>query len=345
MRAQMKLTDLEYIDTRRKPEAALAVYAEIATQGLTVPLREEAWFKQAVVLALNDQRLESVERLVEMLRVFQSGPLRVEAQALLIEQLPVVLKQLVEAKEYVKALVLAKQNRELFTRGWLAPALLFDLAEAYGRLGLVEQAALTYQYLFEISTEGDRERIYLPLIRALFASGQHVQVEQYADRYALRFPQGSDSQAVYYFKVRSLYVSGQLDKALELLQSEAARRSPQVELLKARIFFEQKQWPQVIEVLERPEFKEWLDQEGLNLLLAESYFQSGLDDKARTLFTQIIAQDEANGQGRFRLAQIALRQNNRPQALKLLSELAEKGKDDLWTKLAREEAALLQLQQ
>lgn len=344
MRARMKLIDLDYLEARVKPEAALAVYSELAEAGKTVTLREEAWFKKAVVLAQTKQHIESVHTLGDMLRVFQSGPLRVEAQALLIEQLPTVLKQMVDANEHVKALVLAKQNRTLFAKGWLAPNLLFDLARAYSNLGLMAQAAETYQYLFEVATEGEQEGVYLPLIQTLFASGQYVQAEQYADRYALRYPHGSDSQSVYYFKVRSLFASGQLEKTLELLRSEDAPRSPQLELLKARIFFEQQQWPQVIEVLEQPELQASLDQEELILLLAESYFQSNQDDKAKPLFARLADLKEKSEQARFRLAQLELRKNNRPLALKLLQELAEKGTDSLWTKLAREEAALLQLQ-
>ena len=342
MRARMKLTDLDYADGKMKPETALAVYAELAGEGPTVALREEAWFKQALVQALAGHQSESVQLLVDMLRLFQSGSLRVEATSLLIEQLPTVLKQLVAAKEYVQALVLAKQNRELFARGWLAPGLLFDLAKAYNQLGLVEQAAQTYQYLFEVSADGDREAIYLPLIQALFASGQHVQVEEYADRYSLRYPKGGDSQAVFYYKVQSLYASGQLDKALSLLHSEDASRTTGVDILKARIFFDQKQWPQVIEVLEQPALGEQVAAGDLSLILAESYFQTARDDKARPLFARLAEKDEGSEQARFRLAQIELRGNNRAQALKLYKQLAEMGTDSPWTRLAREEVALLQ---
>ncbi len=344
MRARMKLTDLDYAAGKMKPESALAVYAELANEGSNVPLREEAWFKQALVQALTGRQRESVQLLVDMLRLFQSGPLRVEATALLIEQLPGVLKQLVAAKEYIQALVLAKQNRELFARGWLAPGLLFDLAKAYNQLGLVEQAAQTYQYLFEVSADGDRETIYLPLIQALFASGQHVQVEEFANRYSLRYPQGGDSQTVFYYKVQSLYASGQLDKALSLLHSDEASRTPRVDILKARIFFDQKQWPQVIEVLEQPALGDQAAAGDLPLLLAESYFQTARDDKARPLFARLADKDDGGEQARFRLAQIEQRGNNRAQALKLYTELAEKGTDSPWTRLAREEAAILQLQ-
>ena len=62
------------------------------------------------------------------------------------------------------------------------------------------------------------------------------------------------------------------------------------------------------------------------------------------LFQRIMKQKEGSEQAQYRLAQIAAKKDDKQQALNLFKELAEKGKDPLWIKLAREEAAILELE-
>ena len=99
----------------------------------------------------------------------------------------------------------------------------------------------------------------------------------------------------------------------------------------------------VIEILSRPEFKTLLEQGDHRFQLAEAYFQTGKDDLAGLLYAQIAEQKPDNEQVLFRLAQLELRKNNPAEALNLFKKLAETGKDPLWTKLAREEAAILKI--
>jgi len=343
VRALLKQIDLDFTSSKMAAHEAEAAYGKYAVAAESVALREESAFKQALVNALSGAGEASVNQCMHLLRGFQSGHLRTEAMALLIQQLPAVIRQLVKNEEYVKALVLTKQNKQLFVRGWLDTTLLYDLARAYSKLGMDDQTAQTYQYLFEVSGEADKEKIYLPLLQALSASGHHVQVEEYADRYLLRYPKGADLPAVFAFKVRALYASGQLDKALKLMTAEASPRVQELELLKGRIYFENKEWQKVIDTLTQPGVQEVLAQQAMLLPLAESYFQTGKDDQAALVFQRIAAQQGNNEQARFRLAQIALKKNSAQQALNLFKELAEKGTDSPWTKLAREEAAILEL--
>lgn len=343
-RALLKLTDLDYLTKRVNASATEAVYRKIAEKGEMIILREEAFFKQALVNALAGDHLASVNLCMEMLREFQSGKLRLETKALLIEQLPGAIKQLVKAKEYIKALVLAKQNKDYFNRGWLNPSILYDLANVYGNLGLVEQTAQTYQYLFEISSEAEKEKIYLPLIQNLASLNQHKQVEEYADRYLIRYPKGADGAAVFLFKIRSLYASGQLDTTLKLLQT-SRYNLPQLDLIKAQIFFEKRQWQQVIDILGKLDSARAALQNNATFMLAESYYQTGKEDLAAAEFRRVAAQEGGSEQAQFRIAQIESKKGDAAQALKLFKELAEKGKDPLWTKLAREEVAISELQQ
>src|SRR5665647_635771 len=140
-RALLKQTDLDYISKKINAEKAEAVYRKTAEKAETIVLREEASLKQALVNHLAGDHQTSVALCMAMLRSFRSGKLHIEAQALLIEQLPGVIKKLVNDKEYIKALVLAKQNRMFFSRGWLNTSLLYDLAGIYNKLGLADQAA------------------------------------------------------------------------------------------------------------------------------------------------------------------------------------------------------------
>ncbi len=345
VRALLKQTDIDYVSKRMNTGAAEAVYHNMADKAETISLREEASFKQALVNALGGEQQASVAQCMEILRGFQSGKLRVETKALLIEQLPGVIKQLIHDGEYVKALVLAKQNKAFFAHGWLDTSLLYSLASAYSKLGLADQTAQTYQYLFEISSANDKEKLYLPLIQTLFAAGRHGQVEEYADRYLLTYPKGKDATAISLLKYQAMYESGQFDKVVKLLKSDTRHRSPQLEILNARISFELKQWQDVIDTLTKAELQDLMTQNNLTLLLAESYFQTGQNDLAAPLFLRIAGQENGSEQAQYRLAQIESKKNNTQQALNLFKELAEKGKDSFWTKLAREEMAILQLQQ
>ena len=189
-RALLKKTDLEYVERRLDPFEANGVYRRCTVYGRTILQREACLFKEALVDHFSGEQERSVEKCMKLLREFQGGKLRTEAMALIIQQLPGVIRQLVNDQQYVKGLVLAKQNRKYFIRGWLDTDLLYDLGKAYSRIGLADQAAQTYQYLFEVSDNADKEKIYLPLIEALFSDGRYLQVEEYADRYQLRYPNG-----------------------------------------------------------------------------------------------------------------------------------------------------------
>ncbi len=345
LRALLKQTDLDYVSGRMNAPEALDIYGRIAAWAGKISLREEALFKQALTNYLEGKNETSVDLCMKMLREFQSGKLRPEAMALLIEQLPGVIKQLVADKEYIKALVCAKQNKIYFARGWLKTDLLYDLAKAYSKLGLVDQATQTYQYLFEVSSDLEREKIYLPLLQTLFAAGKYIQVEEYADRYLLRYPKGTDQPAIYLLKVQAVYKNGQTDEAIKLLLANDNPPSIQSELFSGRIFFEKKQWQRVIDTLTQPKLQPYIDSSNLTLALAESYFQVNQHDLAIPLFRRMIAQGKVTEQAQFRLAQIALKKSDMQQALNMFNDLAEKGKDPLWAKLAREEVQILQLQQ
>ena len=224
-------------------------------------------------------------------------------------------------------------------------ALLFDLAKAYSQLGMADQATQTFQYLFEVSDNADKEKIYQPLIETLFAAGRYLQVEEYSDRYQLRYPKGAYGPSIFVLKVKALYRNGQPEQALKLITSGDAPKIQVLELLKGRLYFEKRQWQHVIDSLDTPQLIGQLAANHLLLPLAESYFQLGENAKARKLFQRLRKIDPGVEQADFRIAQIENRMGNLAFALKLFQQLAEKGKDPLWRRLAREEIAILRMQQ
>ena len=56
---------------------------------------------------------------MRFLREFQTAELRPTAQALLIDILPGEINKLIQAGKYPEALVLAKENKEVFQKNWL----------------------------------------------------------------------------------------------------------------------------------------------------------------------------------------------------------------------------------
>ena len=344
LRSQIKQTDVDFVANRIRADEAETVYGNCAVHADSIAVREECTFKLALVKALSGDGEGGISQSMQMLRGFQSGRLRTEATALIIQQLPGVIRRLVKNGEYVKALVLATQNKILFDNRWLDTGPMHDLALACDKLGMTKQAADIYRYLFDISNEADQEKIYLPLIQSLSASNRSVQIEEYADRYLARYPQGADRSAIFVAKVLAVYNSGQTDKALALMTAEAAPNIQELEVLKGRIYFEQRAWQQTIDTLTQPEIREILAQQALLLPLAESYFQLDQHDQALPLFQRVVELNQhGSEQARFRQAQIARKKDDRVEALKLFTELAEKGTDTFWAKLAREEAAILKL--
>ena len=345
-RAEMKQADIDYLAGKLPTAKALDTYSRLSTTANTIALREETTFKQALVHLLNGDPESALQQARLLLREFQSGALRVEAQALIIQQLPDMTAKLVQEERYIEALVLAQQNRRLFTRGWIPNTMLYNLAAAYTNLGFFDRAARTYQYLFETSTGDEQEKIYLPLIQSLFQDGQYTVIEDYADRFSFRYPESSLAPDIFYLRLKALLMNGEADKAASLLQDPGRLISNDIDQLALNIYYDLEQWENIIKHFETTDIDQGNgDATQRFMMLAESYFQTDQAIKAEPLFEQVIQKETGNDQAWFRLAQIALEKNNIQQALNRFTQIAEKGVDPLWKKLASEEIAILQLQQ
>ena len=343
-RADLKQTDIQYLAGELTSEQAEQAYHRIGEKANRIELREEAAVKEAVVHALAGDDQRAIDLAMQILRDFQTGRLRVTTQALIIERLPRVLKKLIHDGRYVKALVLAKQNRGFFARGWLGTDLLYDLAQAYANLGVYDRAVRTYQYIYDLSDGADREKVYLPLLAALFEEGKYDLVEDYADRFLFRYPHSPDAARVFLYRIRALRRAGRLDLAARLLDKKERPASQDIDLAAASIYADLGRWQDVIRILSQPGMAAATAGGQHGHELAEAYFQTGQYELARPIFMRLQEEDQFRDLAMFRLARIDLEGGQRTKALNEFRQLAEKGKDPLWIKLAQEEIKILELE-
>ena len=341
-RSRIKVTDLKYLHKTLTGKMAAQIYGQIGVAANKMLLREEALVKQAMVTCLNGDHEQSIELAMRILRDFRHGNLILETKALIISQLPALLKKMIANKRYIDALVLAKQNRELFSRGWLGLDLLFDLAKAYEALGAYDRAVRVYNYILDVANEEDQDRAYLPMIRALYNSGQYAKVEDFGDQYFSRFPGSPGTPEVFLLRLKALQQSGEPRSAIRLLKQKNRPTSPEIEKAAARIFFEQGLYKDVIAVLSSDRLKDWNTPER-NYLLAESLFRIKEYDRSVPLFKRLAEDPEYSDQAMFRLAEIYRDKGRIQDSLNQFEQLAEKGKEERWRRLAREEVRIIRL--
>lgn len=342
-RAGLKQTDIHFLAGRDRENRAAQEYGKLGTVANTTDLREEAMVKQAMVNALAGRHKRSVEQAMNILREFRHGNHTVEARALIVSQLSGVLKTLITEKKYVAALVLAKKNRFFFARGWLDVDLLYDLAQAYVQLGVYDRAVRAYLYILEVSTGEEREKVYGPLLRALYNSEQYALIEDYADRYFFRYGDSPGAPEIFLLRIKALQKDGKSKVAASLLDEPDRFSSPEIERTAARIYFELQRWDKVVALLDSKEkLADWTGGER-DYMLAEALFQSGEYLGARPLFIRLQEEKPYIELAMFRLAEIDMKTGDPASALKQFQKLTEKGKDPRWIKMAKEEISILRL--
>jgi len=343
-RARLKINDLKFLHQVITAARAAEIYGQTGKVANKKQLREEALVKQAMVQALAGNHETSISLAMKVLRDFRYGSLTTETEALIVSQLPAVLKKMTKNRRYIDALVLAKQNRKFFARGWLGIDLLFDLAHAYEQLGAYDRAGRVYQYILDVATGKDQERAYVPMIRALYNSGRYDLVEDYGDQYFSRFPDSPAKAEVYLLRVKALQAAGETEAAVRLLEKPDRPSNLEIEKTAARIFFHLNRWHKVISLLEGKKLSSWTGGER-DYLLAESLFQSKQYEKAIPVFRRLVEEVPYGDQAMFRLAEIYEKTGKPNKALNQFKQLAEKGKDSRWKKLAEEEIKIIQLNQ
>lgn len=338
-RGAIKKTDLKYLYLQEWSENALLYYNAYSEKALSRSAREETSLKAALVYRLDKDYIKSIDHIIPFLRDFRNGPLHSTGQALLIELFPLVIHEYVDNKMYMKALVLAKQNRKLFLNNWVDIGLLAELAKSYNSIGIYKEASKLYLYLITLSSQDKKEQYYLPMITAAYDNGAYDVVEDFSDQYNFRYPEGKDRTQILILQIKSLLAQDRYKDALNFLPENI----PQTEafsLLAANIYFHENNYTKVIEILSRPIHLTDSQQDHANFILAESFYQNGTLIKAAPIFSKISPNFEQYDQALYRRAEILKKLGKTDQALKLYRKLVETGKNRLWKNLAKQELQL-----
>ncbi len=335
-RAALKKTDIQFLTKPNFGEKSARYYHALAKNSTNRTIVEEASLKEAIVFRLMNRLSKSIELLMELQRNFRTGELRTTAQALLIEILPIEIKRLVQEKEFIKALVLAKKNRKLFSNNWIDIRLLSDIGEAYHQLSIYNEAKKLYLYLLEVEEADKKEHFYLPLIKILFSRGEYNLVEDYATQYSYQYPKGTFEHDIFLLRLQALVADGKKVQALDLL-TQPLPDMPELKEFAADIYFLEKNYAKTVEFLAPAIDQQNILTQDAIFILAESYYELGNLDKAKALYLRLNEDNLFFDQTLFRRANIEKKKGREENALKLFQEIVEKGKNPLWQKLAQKE--------
>jgi hypothetical protein len=335
-KAAIKKTDIRFLTKKNWESGSARSYRIIAEKATARSTAEEAALKEALIYRIMGKNEKSLELLMTFLRNFRSGNLIETAQAVLIDILPGELKRLVQKEEYVKALVLAKQNKMLFEKKWIDIGVLADMAMAYQQLNLFEEAKNLYHYLIEVGGATAEEKYLPPFINTLYRQGRYGAVDDFAAQYAEKYPHGEDAQRIFLLRIQALLATDKTDQAISLLPAPLPD-TLEIQELAASLYFQKNDFQKTTAVL----FPLWDRKQSLSVysrfILAECLYKQSLYEKAEELFTTVQESAQFQDQSLFRLADIQFKKGQEEKAVKLLQQIVEKGKDPLWQNLAKKE--------
>ncbi|MDX2481781.1 MAG: tetratricopeptide repeat protein [Desulfuromusa sp.] len=337
-RAELRLIDHKLISGGELWLAQMVTeYASLGVSSQFRSVREESQFKQALALYLLGEHRKSVDELMRFRREFGSAELIREVNQLILEQLPKVVRQLIEEKNDLQAVVLAEQNRELLLRSGFNKEFLRDLATAFDRLGLYERAGRVLLYLFDRTAGNPQQQfIYLPIAQSYLKRKEYQQAGEYASRYLEEFPRGEDGGALFGILLDAFEREELQDELISWLNRENRPSSPELEIRAAYIYWQMGELQAVIKSLESVYLVGASLQVKEMALLGEAYYQLEKNGAAEKKYRQLYEDPDFGAQARYRTAQILLRQEQRQAALKLLQQIVETDGDSSWGKLAQD---------
>ena len=341
-RAAIKETDLKYLENQGLAETVFGIYQNIAANAPNRETAAEAAFKAALIQAILHHEKQSIDLLMTFLREYQIGDLREHANALLLQILPKEIQQLIADKNYMEALVLSKQNRDLFQKQWLPADLLSDIANAFQEVGIYGEAQRVYLYLLDIADAADREKFFLPLIESAFKQGEYSRVDDFASQYFYNYPDGTHKNDILALRLEALIASGRYERAASFLPDPLPDH-PSFPGISASLHFQANRYKEVVAALAGVEKTGGKMSETMQFMLAESLYQLQDYDAATPLFVNLVSSESFADQSLFRQAEIERHRGNSAGALKLFGQIVEKGKSPLWRKYAEKEIALAAL--
>ncbi len=338
-RSAIKKTDLQYLTLEDWSANALLYYKRFAKLAASREGREEASFKEALVYRLNNENIKSLNLIMSFSRDFRKGELHQSGQALLIELFPLVIREYVEKEMYMEALILAKKNRKLFLNNWVDIDLLSELADSYNSIGIYNEASKLYLYLITLSSEDKKESYYLPMITAAYENGAYSIVEDFADQYSYRYPDGSSQNEILLLRIKSMIAKERFSDAIAMLP-ELIPATEEFSLLAATLYFHENDYNRVISILDRDLTISENKRARRSFMLAESMYQ--LDDfvRAEHFFSEIPLESQHHDQALYRLGELLKKNGKKDAALKVYAELVETGKNRLWIRMAQKEIEL-----
>ncbi|MFT5698042.1 MAG: hypothetical protein ACI8ZB_000896 [Desulforhopalus sp.] len=331
--AAIKKTDLRLLKDKQWSDKALENYQDIASRASSRLIREEAEFKSILIHALTGNNKTAVPLLHKFLRDFQTSNVRITAQALLIELLPKEINRLVEETDYIKALVLAKKNKDLFQKNWIDSNFLVDIAEAYHKIGIYDEAQKLYLYLIEIMSADQREKYYLPMIQATFDHGNFSLVEDYSAQYTYNYPKGVYLKEILLLRLQSLIADERLSVALQTLPIELPD-DYSYHPLASTLYFRTDNYLKTIATLEEYlNHTQTLDQQQY-FFLAESYYRTNDLTLSVDTFLKVSKENRFYQQSLYRLAEIHRQLGKGDLALSFLQKIVETEENTRWKQYA-----------
>lgn len=335
-RAALKKIDLTLLQDKSRLRWALMSYRVIGNSSILRNIREEALFKQALILSLLNEKDKSIAMLQQILKEFRYGGITQTVQALLIELLPGQIKKLVDEKKYLEALVLAKQNKVFFQNNWISSKYLEDIADAYSKIGINNEAQRLYLYLIEIVPVDEKEKFYLPMITATFNYGNYTLVEDYGAQYSYNYPEGKFTDSILFFRLQALIAEERVEDALNLLPNPLLG-NPLLYNVAASLFYRAGNYERCLNVFKiLTQSKAVLSQEEL-FMYAETLLKTDHFKEAETSFLQITSDNSYFDQSLYRLAELERRKGDEKNALRLFKKIVETGTSDLWKRYAQKE--------
>ena len=308
LRAELKLADNCFTE---QVDCGLRVnewYRGIAEQASARGIALEAFLKEAIIYHLEGERATSIYLLLQLLREFQSGILRDQALALLIQLLPGEIQRLLDTEQDIKAIALAQQNRALFEKGWLGDSILLLLGQAFERLAIYPEALQLHLYLKHKPNALVEEAAHFAALRAAHALGDHRQVEDLATEYSYRYPGETQQLDILFYRLDCKYAVGHIDEALSLLPEPVPQRNDFI-LLAASLYFHKNNFARTADLL-LPVYRAQagvLSDDHL-FMLAESLFEMDDFSLGSEIFELLAATDRYRQSARYRLAQLVYRQ-------------------------------------
>ncbi|SDZ74284.1 hypothetical protein SAMN05660420_00064 [Desulfuromusa kysingii] len=337
-RATLRLIDKKWINGGElEREQSATAYAQLAETSHFRIVREESQLKYALTLYLLGAHQESIESLLYFQRNYGSSPLVREANLLILQQLPTVVRQLIENQNDLQAVVLAEKNRKLLLRSGFDKGFLRDLATAFNRLGLYERSTRVLLYLFDRSSgQPDHEFIYLPLAQSYSKRKEYQEAGRYARRYLEKFPHGEDSGALFGILLDAFEREGDQDQLLAWLDRKDRPSSTALEIRAANIYGQLGRWQDLVNSLETITRSGETLQVKEMALQGEGYYQTNQNNAAVKIYNQLVNDPQFGTQARYRTAQILLRQQQRTAALNLLQQVVDADGSSPWGKLAQD---------